>query len=211
MIQRAYAGFIAGLLLIAIGRAEAHPHAWIDLVSAPVFNDAGEITGIEQTWTFDIYYSLFIVEELKAEGGVTQAGLQDVADENMMTLEPFRYFNDVRIGSHSLALGIAEGAVTGIAGERIWMRFTVPLEQPIDPRDDAIRYAIFDPTYFAEMLHVEGEPISLAGGAPSGCDTDLIAPEPTPEAVGLVAALDINATAPDNLGELFAEWIAVDC
>jgi len=198
-------------MLFAVGRAEAHPHAWVDLRSSLVFDDAGNITGIEQTWYFDVYYSYFIVDELEAAGGVTEEALAAVAVENMSQLLPFGYFNDIRVGDVPLAVGEADSVETGIHDERIWMRFTVPLERAVDPDAEAFRYAIYDPTYFAEMLHFADEPIMLVGDVPQGCGASLRPPAPTFEAIELAAALDVTQSAGDGLGVLFAEWITVSC
>ena len=197
---------------LAVARdTEAHPHAWVDLRSAPVFDTEGRITGIEQTWYFDSYYSYFIIDELEAAGGVTEDGLEAVAVENMAQLAPFDYFNDVRTGELQVAMGEADSVRTGIHGDRIWMRFTVPLEHPVDPAAEAFRYAIYDPTYFAEMLHFADEPIMLVGHVPGSCGVLLEPPSPTFEAVELASALDVDQSDGDGLGLLFAEWIEVSC
>ncbi|MBT5432254.1 MAG: DUF1007 family protein [Alphaproteobacteria bacterium] len=201
---------IAASLAVARG-VEAHPHAWVDLRSSPVFDADGLIIGIEQTWYFDIYYSYFIVDELEASGGVTDDALATVAAENMAQLAPFGYFNDARTGALKVALGEADSVETGIDDERIWMRFIVPLERPIVPTSEAFRYSIYDPTYYAEMLHFDEEPIMLIGDVPEGCGALLASPSPTFEAVELAAALDVDQSGGDGLGLLFSEWISVSC
>ena len=57
---------IAMSICIAIGSstAQAHPHAWIDLRSTVVLDDAGRITAIEQQWLFDPLYTVFATDEL---------------------------------------------------------------------------------------------------------------------------------------------------
>ena len=37
--------------------ANAHPHAWIDLRSTVVLNEAGQAVALEQEWLFDDFYT----------------------------------------------------------------------------------------------------------------------------------------------------------
>jgi ABC-type uncharacterized transport system substrate-binding protein len=189
----------------------AHPHAWVDIRSAPVFDDDGRLVAIEQEWFFDYFYSAFIREELEGDGGVTQAGLDTIAAENIAELEQFGYFTDVRSGQNVAELGQPYDVATGYQDDRLWMRFVVPLAAPADPNGAELSYAIYDPTYYVELLHLRDELIMLVGGANVGCQAALEPPSPTMEAVALANSLSIDEQPDFTLGELFAEWVHVTC
>jgi ABC-type uncharacterized transport system substrate-binding protein len=191
--------------------ANAHPHAWVDVRSAPVLDEEGHLVAIEQEWFFDYFYSAFVREELEGDGGLTQAGLDQIAAENMAELEQFEYFTDVRSGPSRVALGEPHDVAIGYQGERLWLRFVIPLAAPVMAADGDITYAIYDPTYYIEMLHLEDEPIMLLGNAAASCQGRLVPPNPSMEAVALAGSMAMDAQSDNSLGELFSEWIHVTC
>ena len=201
----------ACLLVMPIGPVDAHPHAWIDLRSGLVLNDDGQIEAIEQEWFFDIFYSALIEEELAAEGRPQQEVLDELAEINLSSLKEFNYFTEILANGATLALGDVTDFETDMRGDRLWLKFVVPLVEPIDPRDALVSYAIYDPSYYVEMVHMEGEPIMLAGSAADGCSAIASAADPTFEAVALAAALDKSQSGPTDLGAMFAEWVHVNC
>lgn len=190
---------------------DAHPHAWVDVRSALVFDEEGHLVAIEQEWFFDYFYSAFVREELEGDGGVTQAGLDQIAAENMAELEQFEYFTDVRSGASRVALGEPHDVAIGYRGERLWLRFVIPLSSLDMAADGDIAYAIYDPSYYIEMLHLEDEPIMLLGNAAASCQARLVMPNPSMEAVALAGSMAIDTQADNSLGELFSEWIYVTC
>jgi ABC-type uncharacterized transport system substrate-binding protein len=206
--------FAAALLLVLLGLssvASAHPHAWVDVRSALIFDEDGQVVAIEQEWFFDYFYSAFIQEELEGDGGVTQAGLDQIASENMTELEQFGYFTDARIGMFSLGLGEPHSVATQLEDGRLWMRFVLPLAEPVDHGETKFSYAIYDPTYYVELLHLTDEPIMMVGNTEPGCAARLMPPSPTMEAVALANSLGIDQSPDFSLGELFAEWVHVSC
>lgn len=206
--------FAAVVLLCWLGvgaDVDAHPHAWVDVRSAPVFDEEGHLVAIEQEWFFDYFYSAFVREELEGDGGVTQEGLDQIAAENMDELEQFEFFTDVRSGPDRVALGEPHDVAIGYQGERLWLRFVIPVAAPLKADDGDIAYAIYDPTYYIEMLHFEDEPIMLLGDVAASCQARLVPPNPTMEAVALAGSMAMDAQADNSLGELFSEWVHVTC
>jgi len=58
---------LAFVLTLAIKPVQAHPHSWIDLETALIFNKDGKIKGLWVGWLFDDYYSAFTLEEIKPD------------------------------------------------------------------------------------------------------------------------------------------------
>ena len=202
-------GFV---ILLSIARpAEAHPHAWVDVRSGLVFDDDGRIAAIEEEWFFDYLYTALVKEQLSSEDGLSQDILDELARTNLESLADYDYFTVVTVDDTAVAIAQVTDYETGMRDDRLWMKFRVPLAEPIDPGEHAVSYSIYDPSYYVEMLHIEGDPIVLTGGAPQTCSALVEAAHPSFDEVALAAAFDQTQTGPANLGSLFAEWVHVSC
>jgi ABC-type uncharacterized transport system substrate-binding protein len=186
-----------------------HPHGWIDIQTRLLFDDAGRLAAIEQAWLFDELYSAFILEEFAAAGQSVEEGLAQLGQADIEALAEYDYFTVVEQARARLPIGRVERFANGIAAERIWLKFALPLAEAVDPAAGELRYAVYDPTYFVEIAHLGEPPVSFAGR--DDCRFELIPPEPPSEMVWLAAALDRGESAGDGLGIHFAEWIVVRC
>jgi ABC-type uncharacterized transport system substrate-binding protein len=201
---------LIGLMAFAPG-ALAHPHAWIDLRSRVLLDDEGRVYGFELAWLFDDYYTVLVAEELGLGEQPTDDYLDEIAKRNLSNLREYDYFTAVTFDDERQVIADVERYETEVHDGRLWMRFEVPLEQPVDPRSGELTFAVYDPTYWIEILHLEGEPILFSGAGADTCIGDIIQPNPTMNQVSLAAALDQDETAGDGLGELFAETVKVSC
>lgn len=206
---------LLALLFLAFGAiaspAAAHPHAWIDLRSTVILDEEGRVVGIEQEWLFDEFYTAFALEDLGADDNALNERLRELASANLTNLQPYDYFTEVRAGEGKVRLGTVAEFETELRAGRLWLRFVLPLESPVDPRTNELSFAIFDPTYYIEMLHLEDDVIAFRGGASTECTGRIIPPDPPAEAVMLAAALDQNMEADETLGALFAETVVIAC
>lgn len=204
-----------GLALLAphSDPATAHPHTWIDVSIDVLFDESGNVTGLREYWLFDVLYTAYVVKVLG--GGPGDKPLQEHIDgvlrENMKNLREQSYFTRVEQDGNEVAFSDVTEMSSSLQGRRLAMEFVLPFAAPVDPSDGAFTYAVFDPTYYIEMLHSDtGEAIRLEG-APAGCTYALAEPNPTAEAVALAASLDRTESAGDGLGILFAEHVEVGC
>ena len=202
--------FLAGLVLFtqAVG---AHPHAWIDLRSNVLLDEDGKVHAFELVWLFDDYYTVLVAEELGNGGEPDDDYLNEIAERNLANLRDYNYFTVVTFDGERQAIDDVMRHETEVRDDRLWMRFVVPLVEPLDPRQGELTFSIYDPTYWIEMVHLEGEPIFFSGEGADGCLGKIRQPNPTMEQVSLAAALDQDETAGDGLGELFAETVVVSC
>ena len=76
------------------GAAQAHPHIFIDAKATIVFNDAGELAEIKNSWTFDEAFSVWQVQGLDTNNdGITSSEeMQDLADENIKGLSEYGFY-----------------------------------------------------------------------------------------------------------------------
>lgn len=117
----------------------------------------------------------------------------------------------MRAGGAKVALGTVSEFESELREGRLWMRFVVPLATPVDPTQRALAFAVFDPTYYIEILHLQGDVVAFRGAETGGCSGRIVPPNPTTEAVLLAQAMDRDATPDATLGSVFAERVEVMC
>ncbi|MEW5726495.1 MAG: DUF1007 family protein [Pseudomonadota bacterium] len=192
--------------------AAAHPHAWIDLRVEVLFDPAGRVTALRQTWLFDEYYTAFATEgfDKNRDGQPDRDKLDALLAENLGNLAQYDTFTRVRAGGGAVAVGKPGEASSRMVGNRLEMTFSLPLKAPVAV-GEGIDYAVFDPTFYIEILHAEkGEQVRLVG-APASCAHEVVAPSPSIETVALAQGLDRTQSAGDGLGAHFAEWVEIRC
>ena len=204
---------IALSIYIAIGSstAQAHPHVWIDLRSTVVLDDAGRITAIEQQWLFDPLYTVFATDELTTKTSKPAEALRALAARNLRELHSLDYFTVVRVGNAKATFGKVSEFSSELRQGRLWMHFVVPLATPIDPTSQRVEFAVYDPSYYIEILHLQDDAIAFRGGRSGNCHGHVVPPNPSTEAVYLAAAMDRGATPDITLGKLFAERVEITC
>ncbi|WP_163558411.1 DUF1007 family protein [Halomonas sp. NO4] len=207
----------AALLLLGPGLALAHPHGWIDLRVRLLFDDQGRATALHQAWHMDPFYSLVVLEELQHAGGEggLEVGLDQLGGEIRDNLQPHDYFTEVTLGDEPLALGEVSEYTVMVRDDRVELLFLLPLAEPRALAGEPLRYRVFDPTYYLEMVHeLDGEgrhegALTVRGVA--GCEGRILPADPDPERVMEAAMLDRTDEAPPGLGRYFAETGVVTC
>lgn len=190
--------------------AWAHPHAWIDLRSQVLLDDQGRVAGLRLEWMFDDYYTVAIADEVD----VSQANDErwtEIAGRNLDNLASYDYFTAIKVDGEAVPLGEVRTYEGGLRDGRMWMRFEVPLRQPVDPSAHEVAFGVFDPTYYIEIVHLEDDIVTFEGAGAERCLAEIVQPQPTFEQVSLASALDKDETAGDGLGELFAETVILHC
>jgi len=189
----------------------AHPHGWIDIRTEILVDDAGRIEALRQAWLFDELYSAFMLDDFAQAGLEREQGLAELLRQDVEALAPFDYFTRVEVAGEPQEFDAVRGYANGVAQGRIWFRFELPLAEPVDPTGRDLRYAVFDPTYFIELLHQGERPVVLPAALEERCAVELISPDPPAEIVSLAAMLDRTEEGGDGLGAHFAEWVELRC
>ncbi len=202
---------LATLLLSGSASVQAHPHAWIDLRSKVLLDDAGRVRALQFDWIFDDYYTVAIADEVDIGEEVPKEAWTSIAKKNLSNLAAYDYFTSVKADGAAVELGEVSRYEGGLRDGRMWMRFEVPIAEPIDPRSHVVSFAVYDPTYYIEIVHIEGDVIAFDGDGGDGCIGDILEPNPTFEQVSLASSLDKDESSGDGLGELFAETVMLRC
>ncbi len=156
--------------------AEAHPHIFIDATATLVFNDAGELSGIRNNWTFDEAFSVWQVQGLdtNADGITSSEEMQELADENLKGLAEYGFYTSAGDRSGTVALDRADGAKFVFANNRSTLSFTAGPEVP-HRVDGRLQIAIADPEYYVAITFAGNEAVSVEN-APAGCTVTMQPP-----------------------------------
>ena len=202
---------LALVMLVAAGPAIAHPHAWIDMRSRILLDDAGRVSGFELDWLFDEIYSAVILEDVKRADRRNPVVLNQEAARIMRNLKDHAYFSELQIDGAAAAFGTVAGSAGSLDGARFRVRFTVPVAAPVDPRGRDVRRAVYDPSYYIEVVYVDATSATVDGPGAGACRIAVFEPNPSSAALNLAQSLDQNATAPASFGALFAQSAVLTC
>ena len=159
--------------------AAAHPHVWVKMSSAVVYDASGAAIGVRHTWTFDDMYSVFATQglEQKTKGQFTREELQPLAQVNVESLKEFDYFTFAK----------ADGKVAHFVdpvdyhlefdpkATVLTLHFLLPFKAPVKAK--ALNFEVFDPSYFVDFGWASDHAVALAQ-APAGCTLRMAKPPP---------------------------------
>ncbi|PSJ21924.1 DUF1007 domain-containing protein [Halomonas sp. ND22Bw] len=194
----------------------AHPHGWVDVSVKVITDTQGRAEALQQRWRLDPFYSQLLMEELRAAQGdePMAARLDQLGVEIRNTLAPKRYFTHVTRAGQPVELGDVDDFTTLARGGRVELMFRLPLANPLPLDESPVRYRIYDPTYYLEVVHeADGDtprPDALTVEE-DGCRTRIIAADPDPAKVAEAAMLDRGEQAEEGLGRFFAETGEIRC
>lgn len=198
--------WLAGVMWFgATVSATAHPHAWIDISVEVLFDASGRVSALRENWLFDEFYTAETVQ--KGE----RAKMDALTARILRNLKEYGYFTRVEANGRPVALKVPVESSARMDGIRLRMSFTAPLAEPVGAAAMPLTYAVFDPTYFIEMLHEEVPDAIRLVNAPAQCRFRMLPADPDPKAVALASALDRTQSGGDGLGAYFAEKVEVRC
>ena len=199
------------LTLSSVTSALGHPHMWVDLESRVALNiDDGRVA-IQQVWLFDDFFSTSVIEEASHDPGGTNAGIQKEIERIIEALKPYNYYTEIEKGGKNLSSTLVGDVTWEIIDNRIKIRFAVAPNESIVSDLQGWSYAIFDPTYYIEMLHAEGASITIDGDFAQKCSSWIEQPNPSADAVALSQSTTLDNSADDTVGRFFAETVHVSC
>lgn len=206
--------FVAAMLAITAGAAQAHPHVWIVAKSELIYAPDGSITGVRHAWTFDDMFSTYALQgiETKTKGVYTRDELKALAQTNVESLKEYAFFTFARAGAAGSQkkekfnepidyyLEYRDSALT--------LHFTLPFKAPM--KTPALALEVFDPSYFIDFQLNEKDPVTLVG-APANCKLTVQRPtDGSAQAQKMNEDTFLNGDN-SNYGAMFANKITVDC
>jgi ABC-type nickel/cobalt efflux system permease component RcnA/ABC-type uncharacterized transport system substrate-binding protein len=160
---------VAGALAFTSGTALAHPHIWIDAKAKIVFNDAGELTSIYNTWTFDEAFSVWQIQGLDTNNdGITSSEeMQDLADENLQGLAEYKFYTLAGEGDATLPFASMDDGKFVFENNRSTFTFGIEPQAPYRIKGK-FELAIADPEFYVAITFADLSDVELVN-APAGC------------------------------------------
>lgn len=182
------------------GAAQAHPHIFIDAKATIVFNDAGELAEIKNSWTFDEAFSVWQVQGLDTNNdGITSSEeMQELADENIKGLAEYNFYTSAGETAASLPFTEVGGAKFAFANNRSTLSFDIAPKTSYLIKNK-LEIAIADPEYYVAIAFNGPGDVTLVN-APAGCAVHMEPPhELSPDLQARLFDLpsDVTSLPPD--------------
>ncbi|MCK4504841.1 MAG: DUF1007 family protein [Candidatus Aegiribacteria sp.] len=164
--------YIVCLLSLFVS-AYAHPHMFID-TKLEVRLSGDRLDGLEITWFFDPMFTASIVNDydLNGNGSFSSSEVELVYENAFSNLADFDYFTYVSTGNTTLSPSAVEDFAVFMDGQTLAYRFFVPFD--IHCCDGCFAVAIYDHTYYCDILYCEDSPITLVGPGSSNASFQIV-------------------------------------
>jgi ABC-type uncharacterized transport system substrate-binding protein len=160
---------------------------------------------------FDEFYSATILDDAKAKGHSVEQELALFGEETLANLATENYLIRMTLEGKKVHLGQGNHARATLLNGQIRFDYQLPLNEPLPLAGKRLQFAIYDSTYYVEMLHRQVEAIQLQGDGATHCQHQLLAPNPSAEQQSYAVSLDKTEQADEGLGTAFAEQVIVHC
>lgn len=205
--------FLGGLVFCT--HLQAHPHNWISLESDFLVDASGQLTGIQQRWEFDPFYSMISIADARNEHGDLASALGVLADTMATNLAEYHYFSHLYKGQNSIALPMPDHQklrVLDKQGQQILqLELHFSFASPPVVSGQTLKWQVYDPSYYIAMLHKSSSAAQIVGAGSALCQTHLDQPSPSNELIAYATGLDRNERDTDGLGQHFAETVQITC
>lgn len=153
--------YIICLLSVVIS-AFAHPHMFID-TRLEVRLDGNRLDGLEITWYFDPMFTASIVGDFdeNGSGSFSEHEIDLIYVNAFSNLADFDYFTYISTDNATLSPGSVEEFTAFVEDQTLVYRFFAPID--IFVPDGSFAVAIYDHTYYCDILYHEDTPITLTG------------------------------------------------
>ncbi|MDX2288062.1 MAG: DUF1007 family protein [Hyphomicrobiaceae bacterium] len=199
--------------------AFAHPHVWVNVRTAVVYEN-GNIVGFRHVWAFDEGYSAMAIEglDVNKDGTYDRQELAELAKINVDGLSEFGYFTYAKLGERAVEVAAPrdywlDHATIKKDGEepqpQLTLTFFLPLKKPVLSDAPGFVFEVFDPSFFIAFELAKDNAITLAD-APAGCAAKIgVAPADSPEAAKLGDAFVTQFGG--DMGMAMSQAVAVTC
>lgn len=188
----------------------AHPHAFIDMQTAPIIEN-NQLTGLSMKWTLDEASSSAVIYDMKqAKTKNEQQKLIDDVMGNVVSEHYFSYLydnqhNKIKYSPHPKNYGVK------IQGLQLQYYFDVPLTHSQNLEKNTFSLQTYDPTYYVAMTYPSKSAVDFSA-LPKNCQGKLIEPNVDEKIQSYASSLDKSQkNEDDSLGVMFAQKIIIQC
>ena len=154
--------FVVLTLIFFASISYAHPHMFIDTEMEVRLSD-NSFNGIEITWSFDPMFTAAITSDFDTnrDGQFSQQETAEVFANAFSNLESSNYFTFISIDGNTYSPSGIENFDVFMKDGALIYRFFCPFNKIITSGE--FRIAIYDSTFYCDILYKEGNPITLSG------------------------------------------------
>ncbi|WP_423211767.1 DUF1007 family protein [Paracoccus yeei] len=140
------------LSVLSLGKAEAHPHVFIDTGLTFRFDGAGRLGAVSVIWAFDDFSSMLMIEDMEmdkdGDGSLTD---DEIARLTAMFSDwPEDFAGDLYLTHDGKPVALSGPLDVGVRFQqgRIVVTHLRALLDRINPGKDGIEAQVYDPTYY---------------------------------------------------------------
>ena len=159
----------AGLLGVACGQVQAHPHVFVTATAELQIED-GSLERITQSWRFDLFFSQVLISDFDQNSSGTLEGVEvdQMRDVVFGSLKDYSYFTWLTFDGAFRDLGDAAEIDVEVEDGELVFHFTVPLAEPLAMTGQVAVLSLLDPTIYVDV-YVPEDAIKLTGAADNFC------------------------------------------
>lgn len=209
-------GRLCGALALCTNSAAAHPHVFVDGQIDFVFSAPAQLQGIEVTWLYDPFETLYVLSALEIDPGTSWALTEDeraeiIAYESNWT-DTFDGAARLAVKDAPVALRPPEGFSVRLVGNQLEVSFERALDQPVDIRAEDLEVTFYEETYFYAFTIAKA---SQLVGPSDGCAAFIDRFDPSTDTAGLqVTLMELSreeTPEQSDVGRLFTDRIHLSC
>ncbi len=142
----------AAFLTAGWGGLGAHPHVYIDMELALVW-DGAVLEGVEQRWTLLRDFGTGVVEEFDRDGNgiFDEEETEEIRRQAFEPISPYHYYTEIGMGNRSFRPRRVEDFSAEIAGGRAVYSFFIPCGIQAEPEPREVEIAVFDPSSYVSF------------------------------------------------------------
>lgn len=185
------------LLLAALagGRAEAHPHVWID-TQLELRLEGARLTGITVVWRFDELFSRYVESEFDRDGDRRFSPEETalIEQEAFAAVAELGFLTHLRVDGELRPLRRYRDFSAALNGNSVSYRFTLPVTPPVEIATSRASIALYDETYYIDVGLADADPVRLDEA--SGCRFSIANDSLHPIYFGLVEPVAVTLSCP---------------
>ncbi len=194
------------ILFVSWGSLFAHPHMFID-TEMEVRLQGDILAGLEITWHFDPMFTAAITTDFdrNRDGQFSSNERSEVFSGAFSNLETSDYFTFLDIDGQVYSPSRIEEFSVFMEDGALVYRFFCPFDVPVT--SGVFRVAIYDSTYYCDILYSEGTPISVTG---PGSETTRFAIEQNDDiAISYGGTVSVSREGSSYSGTAFPQQLVV--
>jgi ABC-type uncharacterized transport system substrate-binding protein len=151
-----------------------HPHMFIDSRVTFQFDETG-LTGYRVTWWFDGGFTAMILADYDTDRNMefSASEIRDIEQNAFSNLENYGYFMYISLEGVPIPAETPVNFTAYLDGKRLVYEFFVPLSVPADYDWRTVKLAIYDETFFCDIVFVDDKPVMSRGYYPYEVTSDL--------------------------------------